>query len=173
MIFDSLKTTKSSYKVYLISLAIGGSIVLFIAIRNIMVLGGDNLGSVYFPSYTAISLINIGNFFERLEMTVSLVFILSGFFKISICLMAATKGIAKILGFKDHKVLVTPIALLMVNLAYLIYDNIMDMFEWAQEIWPYYAFPFQVIFPLIILIAVEIKAWIQNNKNRTKKEAQV
>lgn len=172
MVFDSLKTPNSSYKVYLMSLAIGGLIVLFIAIRNIMVLGGDTLGSVYFPSYAAISRVNIGNFLQRLEISVSIVFILSGFIKISICLMAATKGIAKLFGYKDYRFLVIPVGLLMVNLAYIVYGSIMEMFEWAVDIWPYYAFPFQVIFPLIILIAVEIKAWMQNKKDKAKKEAQ-
>ena len=63
--------------------------------------------------------------------------------------------------------------LLMANFAYLVYDSIMEMFEWAQEIWPYYAFPFQVIFPLIILIAIEIKAWLHKNKEKTEEEARV
>ncbi|HYF82946.1 MAG TPA: endospore germination permease [Clostridia bacterium] len=173
MVFDSLKTPNSNYKVYLISLVIGGFIVLFIAIRNIMVLGPETIGSVYFPSYTAISRVNIGNFLQRLEITVALVFILSGFIKISICLLAATKGIAKLFGFKDYRILVTPVGLLMVNLAYLIYDSIMEMSEWAQDIWPYYAFPFQVILPLLILIAVEVKAKLQKKAGQAKNEAQV
>ena len=61
----------------------------------------------------------------------------------------------------------------MVNLAYLVYDSIMEMFEWAQEIWPYYAFPFQVVLPLIILIAVEVKARLQKRDEQAKNEAQV
>ncbi|MHB1391837.1 MAG: GerAB/ArcD/ProY family transporter [Clostridia bacterium] len=173
MVFDSLKTPNSSYKVYLLSLAIGGLIILFITIRNIMVLGGDTLGSVYFPSYTVISRVNIGNFLQRLEIAVSIVFTISGFIKISICLLAAAKGITKLFGFKDYRALVTPVGLLMVNLAYVVYDSIMEMFEWAIDIWPYYAFPFQVILPLIILIAVEVKKRMQNKEEQTKNEAQV
>ncbi len=173
MVFDSLKTPGSSYKVYMMSLVIGGLVVLFIAIRNIMVLGADTIGSVYFPSYTAISRVNIGNFLQRLEITVAIVFTLSGFIKISICLMAATKGITKLFGFKDYRVVVTPVGLLMVNLAYIVYESIMEMFEWAVDIWPYYAFPFQVILPLIILIAVEIKARMQKKDTQAKNEAQV
>jgi spore germination protein KB len=170
MVFDSLKTPGSSYKVYLWSLVIGGLVVLLISIRNVLVLGADTIGTVYFPSYTAISRVNIGNFLQRLEISVSIVFILSGFIKISICLLAATKGVTKLFGFKDYRVLVIPVGLLMVNLAYTIYDSIMEMFEWAQDIWPYYAFPFQVILPLIILIAIEIKAWMQK-KNEQAKES--
>ena len=128
---------------------------------------------MYFPSYVAISRVNIGNFLQRLEISVTIVFILSGFIKISICLLAATKGVSKLFGCKDYRFLVTPVGLLMVNLAYLVYDSIMEMFEWAQEIWPYYAFPFQVVLPLIILIAVEVKARLQKRDEQAKNEAQV
>jgi spore germination protein KB len=173
MVFDSLKTPGSSYKIYLRSLAIGGLVVLLIATRNIMLLGADTIGSVYFPSYTAISRVNIGNFLQRLEISVSIVFTLSGFIKISICLLAATKGITKLFGFKDYRLLVTPVVLLMVNLADILYGSIMEMFEWAQDIWPYYAFIFQVILPLIIFIAVEVKARFQKKEEPAKSEAQV
>lgn len=171
-VFDSLEEAVSCSKVYLKTLLLAGAFVVLVSIRNIMVLGTDTLGAVYFPSYSAVSRINIGNFLQRLEIAVTVVFILSGFIKISICLHAATKGFAKLIGYKDYRLFATPIALLMVNLAYLVYDSIMEMFEWAQDIWPYYAFPFQVIFPLILFVAVEGKARLQKKEDSKKEEAQ-
>lgn len=173
MVFDSLGKPSSSYRVYLKALIIGGLIVALLAMRNIMILGAETLGAIYFPSYVAVSRINVGNFLQRLEISVTIVFLLTGFIKISICLLAATKGLSKLFGYKDYRFFVTPVGLLMVNLAYLIYGNIMEMFEWAREIWPYYAFPFQVILPLIILIAVEIKAMLEKKNKQKKNEAQV
>jgi len=172
-VFDCLKTSKSSYTVYLKALLFGGLVICFISARNVMVLGVESLGNTYFPSYAAVSRVNIGNFIQRLEVVVAIVFILTGFMKISICLLAAAKGISRLTGIKDYRVLVTPVALLMVNFAYIIYDSIMEMFEWAEDIWPYYAFPFQVIFPFFIFAAVEIKAWLQGRKKKAKEEAPV
>jgi len=173
MVFDSIKSPQNIFKVLIKALLLGGALVTFVAARNIMVLGAETAGTVYFPSYSAISRINVGNFLQRLEITVSIVFILSSFIKISICLLAASKGFSKLLGYKDYRFFVTPVGLLMVNLSYLIYDNIMEMFEWAQDIWPYYAFPFQVIFPLLIFIAIEIKTKLQNRKREAEEEAPV
>ena len=49
----------------------------------------------------------------------------------------------------------------MLNLSYLIYDDIMEMidgdYKWAFETWCYYAILFQVIVPIIILIGALIK----------------
>jgi spore germination protein KB len=158
MVFDSIKYPKTISKIYLRALFIGGVILAFVAARNISVLGTETNTRVYFPAYTAIGRVNIGNFLQRLEISVSLIFLISGFIKISICLLAAVKGITKLLGFNDYRQLVVPISLLMVNLAYIMFDSIMDMFDFTIYIYPYYAFPFQVILPLIIFIIIEIKA---------------
>jgi spore germination protein KB len=73
--------------------------------------------------------------------------------------------VARVLGFDDYRILVTPIGLLMVNLAYIIYKDIMEMFDWAFKVWPYYAFPFQVILPIMIWVFIELK---QRSKNKSK-----
>jgi spore germination protein KB len=166
-VFGSLSTPKSAGKVYLKALLIGGLFVASTGMRNTMVMG-DALANVYFPSYTVISRVNIGNFLQRLEISVIIVFILSGYIKISICMLSAAKGLGKLFGFKDYRFLVLPAALLMVNTANLLFESTMEMFEWAQAIWPYYAFPFQVIIPFIIFIAVELKSKLHKKINQTK-----
>ncbi|MDF2891010.1 MAG: hypothetical protein K0R80_1377, partial [Clostridia bacterium] len=136
--------------------------------RNIMVLGPLTIKAVYFPAYSVISRVNIGNFLQRMEIAVTIVFILSGFIKITVCILAATKGVARVLGFDDYRILVTPMGLLMVNLARIIYKDIMEMFDWAFKVWPFYAFPFQVIFPILIWIFIELKQKAKNKPKQTE-----
>lgn len=156
-LFSSLQRGKSVYKVYLTGLFIAGFILLFGTVRNILVLGAEELSAVYFSSYSVIERINIGNYLQRLEISVSIIFIFSGFVKISVCILAACKGFAKLFGFSDYRFLVIPVTLLMVNLSYIMYENIMEMFEWAFEIYPIYALLFEVILPLLIFAVLEIK----------------
>lgn len=167
-IFSALQHKKSPYKVFIPALLFGGAIVVLIALRNMLVLGPFTIESVYFPSYSAISRVNIGNFLQRMEIAVTVIFILSGFTKITLCLMAAAKGLGRVLGFDDYRILVTPVGLLMVNLASIIYKDIIEMFEWAFKVWPYYAFPFQVILPVLIWIFIEIKQRATNKRQKTE-----
>lgn len=155
--FNSLPNQKSSYKVYLSGLFFGGLMIFIITLRNILVLGADTISLLYFPSYVAVSKLNIGDFFQRVELMVSIVFIFSGFVKISICLLAACKGISKVLNIENYRFIVAPVGLMMVNLAYWIYNDIIEMEEWAFKIWKYYAFPFQVILPVILLAVAVIR----------------
>ena len=161
-VFGSLKDSKSSYKAYFRGLLIAGALILYAVIRNVAVLGVDNLDLSYFPSYTAISRISIGTFLQRLEIAVSTAFLIGVFIKISICLLATSIGITEIFGLKDYRKIVTPIGLLMLNLSYLIYESTMEMFHWIATFWVYYAFPFQVILPIIIWIVCEYKSRMVN-----------
>jgi len=156
-VFDSLKTKKSPYKVYSWGTLISGIIIILTTIRNTGVLS-SMIGKMYFPSYAAVSRISIGDFLQRVEVTVSIVFIFGVLIKSSICLLVTCKGIGKIFNLKDYRSIVIQTGLLMTYFSYIVYDNIMDMSYWAFKVYPYYAFPMQVILPIIIWVFAEIKS---------------
>lgn len=157
MFFKNFQSKKSPYKVYIVGLLIGGFILITINLTNILVLGIDSSLSFYYPSHSIAARINIGDFFQRIEILSAIVFILGGFIKMSICLLSVSKGIAKTFSFTDYRFIVVPMALLMHNLSSFIYDSTMEVIEFASTTSPYYKFPFQVILPIIILIFAEIK----------------
>lgn len=165
-VLDSLQKKNSPYKVYFLSLLIGGLFILVSATRTILILGTENAAIEYFASYVSIRLIKIGDFLQRIESIVSISFIMNGFTKGTICLYAAVRGIAKLFEIKDYRRIAAPLGLLMALFSIFIYDSAMEMSEWADKIYPYYAIPFQVILPIIIWITAEIKSRLSNkNKN--------
>jgi spore germination protein KB len=50
-----------------------------------------------------------------------------------------------------------PVALLFLALSAIIYKNTMEMFDFIS-VYQFYAIPFQIIIPLAVWIAAEIKA---------------
>ena len=166
-LFGNLKNGNKPYKIYAWSLLIGGGIVVLVTLRSILALGSANTSILYFSSYASARLINIGDFLQRIEVTVVFVFMLSGFVKATICLLVVCKGVAKVLNDGSYREIVAPIGLLMMMLSMFVYRNTHEMFEWADKIYPYYAIPFQIIFPLIIWFAAEIKTRSRNRKEKT------
>lgn len=152
----SLQSNKSAFRVFFIGILLAVSVMTIITIRNIAVLG-LMLDDFYFPSYEAVSRISIGEFLQRIEVTVSVVFIFCVFAKTTVCLLAVCKGIEKVFKLKNYRSIVIQVGLLMIYLSYIIYDNIMEMVDWAINVYPYYAFPFQVIIPVTIWIVAEVK----------------
>ncbi|MCM1988560.1 GerAB/ArcD/ProY family transporter [Oceanirhabdus seepicola] len=157
MAFSSFKTKKSSYKIYLMGLLIGGLEVLLLSLLSVLVLGVDTASGLFYPAYAIWLRINIGDIFERMEIIAGGLFTIGAFIKLCIFLMATSKGVSNILGFDDYKLIVAPIAFFAVILAGFEFDSMIDYFEFTGGPWYIYAFPLQVGLPIIIWIVAEIK----------------
>ena len=149
--FNTVKEKKKAPKIYLKGIYLGGIVLFSIIIRNTLILGSANLSSSVFPSYVAVSLINIGNFIRGTEVTIAIVITIAGFIKVSICLLASCIGTARLFNFSDYKWVSAPLGLLMMSLSFILYDSTMHMIEWVH-IYKYYALPFQFIIPVLILL---------------------
>ncbi|MBU3189621.1 endospore germination permease [Clostridium bowmanii] len=157
MVFSNISKTKNYNKIFMLGLLIGGGLVFLATLRNILLLGSNTIARVYYPSTMAISLIRVGELLERLEMLVTIDFLICVFVKACICIFAVCNGISKVFGLDDCKFIATPITLLMLAFSSFVYKSIMEMSFWNFNIWQYYAIPFEVIIPLIVFIMAEMK----------------
>lgn len=157
MIFTSSKKRNSPYKIYISVLLISGVLLLMTSISEVLVLGINGYTNLYFTGYSAVLRINIGGFIQRLEILAATTFVIGGFAKLSICLLAVTNGVSKLFNFSSNRFCITPITLLLINVSLFVTSSIMHLFAWAEEIWTKFAFTFQVILPIIIWIVAEIR----------------
>ncbi|MFZ5968311.1 MAG: GerAB/ArcD/ProY family transporter [Bacillota bacterium] len=156
MVFSRFREKRSPYKIYMFGFLIGGITILLVSVTNILVIGVDNALSMYFPSYRVVSRLNIGDIISRIEIVPSAVFLMGSFIKLSICMLAVSKGISSVWNLADYRFIITPAALLMLNLSLSIYDSLMEMIEFIG-VSPYYKLPFEVILPIVILLFAEKK----------------
>lgn len=152
------------YRVFLWALLVIYIIFNLVFIRNLIILGGKMLEISFFPSYVTVRLIELKYFLARFEGLISSNFLLAGIVKISVCLLAAAKGICTLFNLSNHRLMVLPAGIVAMGLSGLLYKNLMEMFAFMTY-YPYYAFPFQVLIPLSVLIAGEI------HSRKKKKEA--
>ncbi len=157
MVFSCLKDKKATFKAYILGLLLAGVVLIIVSLRNIMVLGTYIISMNYYPSFNAVARINIGNILQRLEAAVSIVFLISGFVQVSICLLGAAKGISKLFGFIDYRHMVIPTALIILNLGFLVVKDMMELTQWNREVFPYYGFFFEVILPGVIFICARMR----------------
>jgi len=151
----ALSRDNKHYKMFLLALTYTVLTFLAIFFRNITLLGREMMRDTFFPSFVAVRILEMGDFFARVEGSVSSNFLLAGVAKITICLLAAAKGMNALFNLGDHKPMVLPCGILALGLAPNLFKNAMEMFE-NLPYYPYYSFPFQVIIPFIIWIAGEI-----------------
>ncbi len=152
----SIKKQDSPYKIYGYSLLASGLFLALVMVRNISILGPTMVGASYFPSYTTARILTLGDFLSRIEGTITMNFLLSGIVKIAVCLHAGAKGIAKLFNIDVYKNMLMPASMLALALCAIVYKSAMEMFGFLKY-YQFYAIPFQILIPLLVWIAAEIK----------------
>ncbi|WP_459195465.1 GerAB/ArcD/ProY family transporter [Wukongibacter baidiensis] len=155
-VFSSFRKRKSPYNIYLKGFLISALIMFATSLSVILVLGVNQAGSKYFSTHAAVTRINIMSM-QRVEVLSSILFLLGGFVKMGIHLIAICIGISKIFRLRDYRILVIPVAAQLVNLTYLTWYGTMDFFEFDRDAMPYISFLNRVIIPIVVLIFAEIK----------------
>ncbi|GMQ58900.1 hypothetical protein AN1V17_32960 [Vallitalea sediminicola] len=161
----SISKSKSIYKVFIIGLLLGGLVLFCTHVSAYLCLGQFAYSSSYFPIYSAVSRINIGNILQRIEAIIAIIFIMSGFIKIGIYLLAGCKGVAVMFKMKNYKLIVTPLSIITLVISITTVSSIMEL-ESHIYYYNYMAILMQLIIPIGTLIVVEIKCRIGKKELR-------
>lgn len=156
-VFSAVDTKKSPFKLFFTALIFAGLLLAVLVAVATMILGLPLISYLYFPSYAAAGVNDIGGFMSRVEVLVSGNYIIFGVIKVSVCLFVSCKGIAKLFGVKNHKVLSAPNIAIMLITSQVLYESTMQMFDFI-DIYKFYAPFFEVLIPLVILIFLKSKA---------------
>lgn len=151
MFFPLVKDPKKATKGLFEGLIIGGLIILITSFRNVAVFG-DGVANELFPAISVARNIHIGTILTRFEIFVTMTLNLNGFIGSIVTYYAAILGIAQLLKLKTYKVVILPFALVAIITVSLIPSNISYIAYFDQNIWPYFAFTFGLVFPVAGLI---------------------
>jgi len=155
VVFGSVEEKGSPYKIYAYGLLISALFFCAASLRNTLVLG-PSAAMFFFPSYEAVSVISLGEFFSRIEVLIGIAFLIDVYVKLCVFMTSAAMGASKLFCIPEYRNIAAPVGLLMLTLAAILYENIVEMYDWI-EVYKYYAFPLQIILPVIILIVAEIR----------------
>lgn len=148
---DCFNIKNKEKKTYLLSIFITGIIMIIILLRNIMVLGVPLLKNTFFSSYEAARILKLGEFLTRIEGVVTINFVLAGITKMVMIAIVISKGLAHISKNFDYKKLIIPASLLVFAICPFLFDDVVDMFDFAP-IFGMYVIPIQVLLPIVILV---------------------
>ena len=121
-------------------------------------IGANSLETVYMPAYKFVGQIKTGTLLDRVEPLAAMVFIQIGISKISACYIAANRGTARLFGLNPYKFIVFPIGLIILVISVILFRNMAEMLEFMNG-YHMVAIPFQLVFPLILWPAAEIRAF--------------
>lgn len=158
-IYDKKKVTSS----FIYGVLLGSVILFILTLLSILVLGPDFSTRNEFPIYVLGKKISIGDFLERIEVVVAIIWFISIFFKLSLVGYSFMIGLSQLLKMKDFRPLALPYGILIIALTMIMIPSGVYLKEFSKGA----STPYMIFVGLIIPIFVFILASRKKKKMPT------
>lgn len=160
-----------TYKAVYIGSIIGAGVLFVIIALSILVLGPDITARNMYPSYMLAKKINIGNFLQRIEAAMAVMWFITLFFRISLYFYAIAIGISQIFNIKNYQPLVMPLGWVLAAVSVFIYPNVPFKLQWDATIWVPYTITVGFLFPLVLLVMYGLRKMLSKKSKKPSDSA--
>jgi len=152
MIFPSVNKPNEIKRGMFLGALLGGILLIIAVTLVILVVGAEPSANSIYPSYDAVKRISVGEFFQRVEATFALMWIVTVYYKITLYFYAFVKGMSQLLMLKNDRMLTLPTSMIIIVLSLVIAPNISYYDNFTAKYWPYLDLTFCVFLPILLLI---------------------
>ncbi|MDR5001938.1 GerAB/ArcD/ProY family transporter [Brevibacillus parabrevis] len=146
----------------------GGICLITIILMTLLVLGPVLTATENFPSYSLAKRVHVGEFFQRQEAMMALMWFVSIYFKVVLYMYGFCVGIQQLLKLKEYQLLTYPTCLLFVVGAIILLPNETFLLQ-AYTFWPLFDFSVAVAYPLLLVVWYHIRQRLQNKPTPLQK----
>lgn len=157
MFLPCVKDQNTIKKTFLIGTCLGGIALFFPVLFGIVTMGPDLLANDLYPTYTLAKKLGFKHIFERIEVIIAIIWLLSIYFKLLLCFTALTNSIGHLFNLRDVKSLKIPIGWILFGTSVLLADNNVYFFHFNAKIWPLYALTIGFVIPMAMLVIHKVK----------------
>lgn len=137
---------------------IGGcAVVSLFLVLCLAVLGVDFTARNTYPTYILGKRIAIGHFLERIEGMVAILWVMTIFFKMTICYFASVLALAQIFRLRDYKCLILPLCYTIMVYSIISIPNMAYFRMIALRYWTFYVAIFGVVFPFLLFFVAKFR----------------
>lgn len=171
VILPSVEQKSAAAKGFFIGTLLGGGILIIITALSTLVLGLPITTLSIYPSYILAQKINIGNFLERIEAVLAILWMMTIFIKTTICYYTSIISLSQILRLSDYRSLLLPMGPVVIFLSIVSYPNVAYFITVIGKTWFPFALSFGLFLPLLLLAVDWMRSLLgkrkQNKNNLT------
>jgi spore germination protein KB len=142
---------KEREKAFITATGIGGLALTIIVALSVLVLGIEQTENSTFPAFALAKAIHVGQFFQRVEGLLIALWIITFFIKVGLLFAAILQGIQDTFGIKRPQVLIYPLAVMFLVVAWNTYIDTIYVADMIENVWGGYALLYLVVIPLLAL----------------------
>lgn len=152
VLFPYVNRPKAVRKGFLIGTGLAGFWLFLATLVSLIGLSTVITELTIYPTYYVVKKINVADFIQRVESTLAVLWFISIFFKLAICMYTALLTLGQAFRLKKPRSLAIPLAMIMFILSIVAYPNVAYFREFAFTIWPFYAATFGLLLPLVLFV---------------------
>ncbi|UOR11455.1 GerAB/ArcD/ProY family transporter [Halobacillus amylolyticus] len=158
VLFPYLNRPKLGLRVGWSAMSFSGILLIWVVAMEVAVLGVYVATRSTFPLLSAIGLVNMTGFFQRLDVVVVLTLIIGGFFKIAVFFYAALISATELFRVSTYTRLVLPFSIIILLSSMMVANNYAGHIKEGLKVTTYYiSLPLQMGVPLLLLVIALIR----------------
>ncbi|MGP4079487.1 GerAB/ArcD/ProY family transporter [Pseudalkalibacillus sp. R45] len=160
--YVNIKKSKELRNAMFISQFSGGLLLMLLMLCSVLVFGGELVAHQQYPTYALAKKISIGEFLERIEAIIAILWLITIFIKSTYYFYASALGLAQLFKLKDYRPLTFPMGLVLIVLSLSVSPSLVYYNEAIGQYWPMYDFSISLLFiPLILILG-----WLKKRKSK-------
>ncbi|WP_340025434.1 endospore germination permease [Paenibacillus sp. FSL K6-1096] len=148
---------KSGERALLLGTFAGDMLLSIIVLLSLLILGIEQTENSTFPAFALAKTINIGNILQRIEGIMITIWVLSFFIKISLLYLSILQGVQNVFQLKNPRLLIYPLAVLFMIVAWNTYINTVYVNEIIAKVWGNFSAIYLVFLPLLVYVIALIR----------------
>ncbi|QGQ97886.1 spore gernimation protein [Paenibacillus psychroresistens] len=145
-------------KKYFLLFFIGSAVfAALLVLVSITVLGVDLTERSTFSVFDLAKEIKVGSFFNRVEVLVGGIWIITIFVKLCLCFYAANLATAYVFNLKSYRITILPYGLIVIALSTIVFHNPAEAFWFITGAYPLYAMFHGFFIPGVLLVVAKIR----------------
>jgi len=164
MIIPHIEDKEKLRKTFISSIILGGIVVIIVVLLCTLVLGPNTAARSMFPSYVLARKINIGDFLQRIEVVVAILWFITIYYKILFYYFSFVTGVAQLMKLKEYRPIVIPLTGVLVVYSLVVYPNNAFAAEWDLYGWVPFAIFNGFLIPMLLYIVAKIRMKVQKRK---------
>lgn len=127
-----LTSIKNGERALWIGYSIGCTILIIMTFLCITVMSPEVTSRDFYPALSLAQRIELGEFLERIEATITILWFISIYFNLLLYLFAIMEGISHLFKLKDSKALLMPMGMLLLFIGVTMFDSVVQEREFYR-----------------------------------------
>ena len=157
MVHPYVKQSKNTNRDIFLTMIIGAAVLNLILFLSLTVLGAYLSEHQFYAAYILAQKINIGNFLQRIEALMAIVWVITTFFKTALYFYAFTLGTAQLFNLKSFRSLIFPVGFLVFGCAQLVSKDIIFYIKKIPAYWVDWDFTIVFGIPLLLMVVYYVR----------------